>query len=318
MKTTLITVAGPTASGKTALSIALAKELRGEIISCDSMQIYKGMDIGTAKPSKAEMDGVTHHMIDICQTDVDFSCSDFREAAGMAMEEIASRCHVPILCGGTGLYIDALTDVSSLSSAPSDDEVRERLSRECENIGNDGLHRRLAEIDPVSAEKIHPNNVRRVIRALEIYEITGVTKTEWDRRSKEAETPYDNTMIVLDFLNRELLYRRIDSRVDLMMEAGLEGEVRGLYEKGIFDIDCTAAQAIGYKEFIPYFRGECSLGDTVDKIKQYSRNYAKRQLTWFAKYKGAIRIHPDTPDGNMRDARDILDESLRLLNDRGF
>lgn len=318
MKIKLITVAGPTASGKTALSIALAERLNGEIVSCDSMQIYRGMDIGTAKPTKDEMRGIPHHMIDVCEPTDNYSAADYAEAARTAIADISSRGHVPILCGGTGLYTDTLTDISSLSAAPSDEAVRGRLLAECAEIGNEKLHRRLAEIDPDSAEKIHPNNVRRVVRALEIYEITGISKTEWDRRSREADPPYDNTILVLDFLDRELLYRRIDSRVDIMVGLGLEDEVRRLYENGLFDIDCTAAQAIGYKEFLPYFRGECSLSEVTDKIKQYSRNYAKRQITWFSKYKNALRIHPDTPEGDIRNAEDIADEAEKLIHDRIF
>jgi tRNA dimethylallyltransferase len=318
LKTKLITVAGATASGKTALSIALAKEFQGEIISCDSMQVYVGMDIGTAKPDESEKSGIIHHMIDVCQPNTDFSCADFRDMASKAADDITSRGHVPILCGGTGLYIDALTDISALSAAPSDENVRSRLMREYETSGGEELHRRLEAVDPESAKKIHPNNVRRVMRALEIYELTGTTKTQWDRRSREAEPPYDNTMLILDFLDRELLYRRIDRRVDIMMKAGLEGEVRRLYDSGLFDIDCTAAQAIGYKEFLPYFRGEATVDEVTDKIKQYSRNYAKRQITWFAKYKNALRIHPDAPNGYMRSAEDIAAEAAALLRERGF
>jgi len=233
LKTKIIAVAGPTASGKTSLAIEIAKRVGGEVISNDSMQVYRGMEIGTAAPTLEEMDGIVHHMVGVCDPTDEFSCADYAERARRIIDDVAKRGRVPVFCGGTGLYLDAVLSVSDLSESGKDEGVRERLSAFAEKEGNEALHARLRKVDPEAADAIHKNNVRRVIRALEIYETTGITKTEWDRRSKERELPYDVSMAIIEFSDRELLYSRIDRRVEIMMESGLLTEVKALFEKGI-------------------------------------------------------------------------------------
>ncbi len=309
----LIAVAGPTASGKTALAVQLALHFGGEVVSNDSMQIYKGMEIGTAAPTIEERLGVPHHLVGICTPDTDFSCADYGELGKKCADEILSRQKIPVFCGGTGLYLDAVTSISNYSEGVKNEALREALTREAEEFGNEALHQKLRAIDSDAADAIHPNNVRRVIRAIEIFETTGITKTEWDRRSKDAVPPYDTKIVVLEFLNRELLYERIDRRVDLMLEAGLEEEARKLFAEGLISEKSPAYQAIGYKELLPYFAGEESLHDGADRIRQNSRRYAKRQITWFKRYKDAIVIHPDNENG-MRDFGDIVEEAIDKLN----
>lgn len=314
MKTKIIAVAGPTASGKTALAVSLAKALDGEVISNDSMQVYRGMEIGTAAPTEAEMNGIPHHMIGCIDPTEEFSCADYAASARVHIEEISNRKRLPIFCGGTGLYLDAVLSVDNFSESAKDETLRAELSAFAEKNGAEALHERLRRIDPVSADAIHANNVRRVIRAIEIYETTGVTKTEWDARSLYADSPYDAKIIVLDFLSRGLLYERIDRRVDTMFEMGLEEEVRSLYNAGLLQEKKPAYQAIGYKEFVPYFKGECSLTEVAEQIKLNTRHYAKRQQTWFKRYKNAIRIHPDTENGDIRTASAICDEVLKKID----
>jgi len=304
-------VAGATASGKTSLAIEIAKRVDGEVISNDSMQIYRGMEIGTAAPTKEEMDGIVHHMVGVCDPSDEFSCADYSARAREIIEDVSSRGKVPVFCGGTGLYLDSVLSVSDLSDSGKDEGIRERLSAFAEKEGAAALHEKLAAVDPEAAEAIHQNNVRRVIRALEIYETTGITKTEWDRRSKERELPYDVYMAVIDFADRELLYSRIDHRVCLMMEAGLLSEAEGLFKNGLLSRDKPAFQAIGYKELIPYFEGRASLEECVSAIQQSSRRYAKRQITWFKKYTNAVRLTPDTA-GYVRGAGELCDEFLKL------
>lgn len=312
MTKNIIAVAGPTASGKTALAARLALEIGGEVISNDSMQIYKGMEIGCATPTADEMLGVPHHLLSFVSPTEDFSCADYGELAKKTADEVIARGKTPVFCGGTGLYLDSVITVGSLGDGEKDEALRERLTRMAEAEGCEAVHSYLREIDPEAAEAIHPNNVRRVIRAIEIFETTGVTKTEWDRRSKEVEPPYRAKIIVLDFLSRELLYERIEKRVDLMLAAGLENEARGLFEADLLRESAPAYQAIGYKEMLPYLRGEESLADAADRIKQNTRRYAKRQMTWFRRYKDAVVIHPD--DGEkMRDFEDIVAEALEKI-----
>jgi len=293
MKQKILAVVGPTASGKTSLAIRLAQKLNGEIVSSDSMQIYRRMQIGTAAPTVGEMQGIPHHMIGIAEPDEPFSCADYTDRARECIRDIASRGKMPILCGGTGLYLDSLLWVSAFSEAEGSDEVRAALQQFAQQNGIEALHRRLAEADPEAAEAIHPNNVRRVIRALEIFETTGITKTEWDRRSLAREPNYDAKIVVLDFRDRQMLYDRIDRRVTVMMEEGLVQEVRALYDHGFLDSRCVASQAIGYKEFLPYFSGEISLEQAADQIRLSTRRYAKRQLTWFRRYTDALWLYPD-------------------------
>lgn len=279
MKKRVLAISGPTAVGKTELALRVARALDGEIISCDSMQIYKGMDIGTAKPTSEELARVKHHMIDIVSPDVDFSCADYKAMATEALEDVISRGKFPIFCGGTGLYLESVLYNGDLSSAPSDKDLRERLMT---NSAEENWNK-LISIDPDAAAKTHMNNRVRVVRALEIYELTGITKTEWDRRSGEKESEYDTRLVVLYCSDRERLYDRINRRVDMMLEMGLEREVRDLR----LAPNTTASAAIGYKEMIEYIEGRCDLADAVERIKQASRNYAKRQETWWRRNKNA-------------------------------
>lgn len=309
MKTKIIAIAGPTASGKTSLAIEIAKRVGGEVISNDSMQIYRGMEIGTAAPTMEEMDGIPHHMVGVLDPTDEFSCADYAVRARQIIEEITQRENVPVFCGGTGLYLDAVLSVSDMSESGKDEGVRERLSAFAEKEGAAALHTKLREVDPEAAEAIHMNNVRRVIRALEIYETTGITKTEWDRRSKDRELPYDVSMGIIEFSDRELLYSRIDRRVHLMMEAGLLSEAENLFKKGLLCRDKPAFQAIGYKELIPYFEGKGTLTECVEAIQQSSRRYAKRQITWFKRYEGVHRLIADR-DGMVRTSGELCEEFL--------
>ena len=275
-------VVGPTASGKSAYAIRLAKELDGEVISGDSMQIYRGMDIGTAKASVAEQQGVPHHLLDVAEITEGFSAGRFMELAKEKIAEIHERGKTPIICGGTGLYIELLLTGKQLSENTADEKLREELLQFANEQGNEALHARLREVDPKSAENIHPNNVKRVVRALEIALTTGSTKSEADEKSREGENPYDPTIIRLTYADREELYKKIDLRVRRMFEEGLENEVRTLCAKGLRETP-TASQAIGYKEFYPYFDGEISLEQVEEDICRNTRRYAKRQETWFSR-----------------------------------
>ena len=268
---------GPTAVGKTKLSIELAKKFNGEIISGDSMQIYKGMDIGTAKITREEMEGVPHHLIDIKEPDESFSTAEFQELVRMKINEISSRGKMPMIVGGTGLYIQSVIFDYHFTEAPSDPVFRRSLEEEAETKGQEFVHGKLKEVDPESASRIHPNNVRRVIRALEIFHCTGKTAGEL-QENQSPELLYETALIGLT-MDRELLYNRINFRVDLMMEQGLLGEVKFFYEKGLKD--CQSIQAIGYKELYEYFYSKISLEQAIENLKQNSRRYAKRQLTWF-------------------------------------
>lgn len=275
-------VVGPTASGKSAYAIRLAKELDGEVISGDSMQIYRGMDVGTAKASAEEQQGIPHHLLDVAEITEGFSAGRFMELAAEKIAEIHSRGKTPIICGGTGLYIELLLTGKQLSENTADEKLREELLAFAEEKGNEALHTRLAEIDPKSAENIHPNNVKRVVRALEIALTTGSTKSEADEKSKEGENPYAPTIIRLTYGERAKLYEKINLRVRRMFEMGLEEEVRALCEKGLRETP-TASQAIGYKEFYPYFDGEIPLAQVEEDICRNTRRYAKRQETWFSR-----------------------------------
>lgn len=279
-KIPLIVVVGPTASGKSEYALKKAKEIGGEIISGDSMQIYRKMDIGTAKPSLDEMGEVPHHLIDVADISEVFSAARFVELASAAIEDIHSRGKMPIIAGGTGLYIDTLISGTELSATEDDPILRRELFAFAEEQGAIALHQRLKEVDPVSAEAIHPNNVKRVARALEIYIKTGETKSEADRKSRLKESIYDPYTVYIRPKERETLYEQIDRRVDKMFELGLEKEVRELYEMGLENTP-TASQAIGYKEFYPYFRGETDLESVKQAICLNTRHYAKRQMTWF-------------------------------------
>lgn len=307
-KITVLAIVGPTASGKTALSVELAKRLNGEIISCDSMQIYKGMTVGTAAVTEKEMQGVPHHLIGFASPLESFSCADYAEMAEKAIKDIHTRGKIPIFCGGTGLYLDTVLKGTRLSEAGKDDEYRKELSTR----SHDELYRMLSEIDPEAAEKTHQNNVKRVIRALEIYHVTGKTKTQWDRQSRADEAKYEVKIIGLDFRDREKLYDRINKRVDEMLENGLLNEVKSL--------DCkefrasTAAQAIGYKEILRYFDGDVSLEEATEEIKKASRNYAKRQLTWFRANENIEMIYPDECPEDTDKFEFIVNSALNIIN----
>ncbi len=279
-KIPLIAVVGPTASGKSEYALKQARELGGEIISGDSMQIYRKMDIGTAKPTAEEMREIPHHLIDVADISEVFSAARFVELASRAIEDISSRGKVPIIAGGTGLYIDTLISGTELSATEDDPKLRQELFDFANEFGAEALHQRLKDVDPESARAIHPNNVKRVARALEIYIKTGETKTEADRKSRLKESIYDPYIVYIRPNERETLYERIDNRVEKMFDLGLEDEVKHLYQAGL-ESTPTASQAIGYKEFYPYFKGEAHIEDVKQAICLNTRHYAKRQMTWF-------------------------------------
>lgn len=277
-KIKIAAVVGPTASGKTKLAVDICCALSGEAVSCDSMQIYKYMDIATAKPTEEEMSGIPHHMLSFLEPGEKYSVAAYCEQAGRCIEEISGRGKLPVLVGGTGLYYSSLVD--NITFAEEDDGIyiRSELERRAEREGMEALHKELSDIDPDTAAQLHLNNRGRIIRALEVYYKTGVTMSEQQRRSRLAEPKYDCTAICLDVRDRQFLYDRIDSRVDMMIDSGLIDEARRFLSG---ELGKTAGQAIGYKELQPYFSGEISLGDAIDNLKRSTRRYAKRQLTWF-------------------------------------
>lgn len=275
----LICIAGPTASGKSALAVALAQALGGEIVSCDSMQVYRRMDIGTAKPTAAEMGGVKHHMLSVVEPQEEFSVSRYCEMASPIVDGLLSRGVPVIVVGGTGLYMDSLVRGSAFAPSPSAG-VRERLEAQADALGTEAMLERLRQVDPGSAARIPVNDRKRILRALEIYEETGESLTEHDRRTREKPDKYRPLWLGLTFRDRAALYRRIDARVERMVERGLLNEIDALLRSGVPE-SCTAMQAIGYKEFIPVLRGETPLSEAVASVQQSSRRYAKRQLTWF-------------------------------------
>ena len=273
----IICIAGPTASGKTALAVELAKEFNGEVVSCDSMYVYKYMNIGTAKPTATEQQGIPHHMIDVAEPDEDFSVSRYCEMAAPIVDDIISRGKTAIIAGGTGLYMDALIKGNTFAPYPSTG-CRERLEAQCDEMGMEYMQNLLASIDPEAAARIHDR--KRLIRALEVYYETGETITAHNLRTQAIPPRYSPLWLGLDFEDRAELYGRIDSRVDIMLEAGLVEEIKELLSRGI-PAKCTAMQAIGYKEFIAALEGEMTVAEAADQVRQSSRRYAKRQLTWF-------------------------------------
>ena len=284
-KIPLLCVVGPTASGKTWLAVELAKAFDGEVVSADSMQVYKTLSIGTAKPSPEEMQGVPHHLLDFLPIEETFSVAQFLELARGCIREIAGRGKLPILAGGTGLYISSLIDHVNLSPIESDPALRAALEEAYDRDGGAALMAELAQADPESSAKIHPNNRGRVVRAVEVCRLTGVPISAHQRRSREQPSPYRLCMIGLRAEDRAFLYDRINRRVDAMMAQGLLEEARALWQAPLSQ---TAAQAIGYKELFAFFRGECTLEQAVEQLKQDTRRYAKRQLTWFGREE---RIH---------------------------
>ena len=275
----IICIAGPTASGKTALAVELAKELNGEVVSCDSMQVYRRMDIGTAKPTAEEMQGIPHHMIDVAEPDEDFSVSRYCAQAAPIVDDIVARGKTAVIAGGTGLYMDSLIQGNDFAPFPATG-VREQLEAEAEARGIQVLFDRLAAVDPEAAGRLHLSDRKRIIRALEVYLETGQTITEHNRKTRLIPPRYSPLWLGLDFENRADLYGRIDRRVGLMLEAGLIEEIQALLRSGVPE-KCTAMQAIGYKEFVAALKGECTIGEAADQVRQASRRYAKRQLTWF-------------------------------------
>ena len=275
----IICVAGPTASGKTSLAVELAKLCGGEVVSCDSMQIYQYMDIGTAKPTKEEMQGVPHHMIDVAAPTEDFSVSRYCELASPIVDDILARGKVAIVAGGTGLYMDSLMKGNAFAPFPATG-CREKLEQRAELEGMEVLLEELRAVDPESAEKLHLADRKRIIRALEVYQETGDTITAHNQRTAALAPRYQPLWLGLDFADRAELYRRIDLRVELMLQAGLMDEIRSLLDRGI-PRKCTAMQAIGYKEFVDALEGRCTVSEAAAQVQQSSRRYAKRQLTWF-------------------------------------
>ena len=275
----LIVITGPTASGKTALSVRLAKEIGAEIVNSDSMQIYKYMDIGTAKPTVDEREGVPHHLIDIVNPDELFSVARYCECAKEAIDDIHSRGKIAVMVGGTGLYVDSLVNNIQFSETEPDEEYRKSLEDDAEKLGNEYIYEKLKTIDPQSAAKIAVQDTKRIIRALEVYHVTGKTITWHNEQSRSVPSPYNTTMFAIS-MDREALYDKINRRVDVMLELGLVDEVKKILSMGV-DEKATSMQAIGYKEIVGYLKGEISLEKAADDIKQGSRRYAKRQLTWF-------------------------------------
>lgn len=284
-KIPLLVIVGPTASGKTGLAIALAQALGGEVISADSMQIYKKMDIATAKPTVQEQGGVPHHLINLLDPGEDFSVAQYTDLAHKAIQQVYHRGKIPILAGGTGLYIQAVVDNIMFSPAPSLPKLREKLRQIAQEKGNKAVWEQLYQLDPEAAADLHPNNLGRVIRAIELYQATGLTIAEHVHRSREMPSPYNPCLIGLDYEDRQALYTRINLRVEQMLQKGLVEEAKQLLSGPLAG---TAAQAIGYKELQGYFSGNITLEDAVDNIKRETRRYAKRQLSWLRRDK---RIH---------------------------
>jgi len=313
MSRKIVVVAGPTATGKTRLGIELARRFHGEIVSADSMQIYRRMDIGTAKASSAERAAAVHHMLDVADPSEDYSVARYVEEASTVCDELLAHGTLPILVGGTGLYIDSLISARTFAERTGDTALRERLGAQYDSLGGEAMLARLRSFDAERAEKLHPADKRRIVRAIEIYELTGETITEHDRKTQAIPPRYDAAKIVLSYRDRAALYARIDERVDEMARAGLFEEVGTLLSSGLSP-GCTAMQAIGYKEAARSVRGEISREEAVAEIKQNSRRYAKRQLTWFSRYEDALRINWDTvPDFQL-----AVRLSTEFLHSRGI
>jgi len=295
----ILAIVGPTASGKSALAEELACHFDGEIVSCDSMQVYRGLDIGTAKPDSFSRARVRYHLVDVLNPETAFSAMDYRAAAETAVSEIFDRGRLPVFCGGTGLYLE--TFLRGDGGAPAaDPALRRALLDEAEEKGAAALHAELCRVDPAAGAAIHPANVRRVIRALELYRATGVTKTEWDARAAALPPRYEAAVLCLTYTDRSLLYRRIDERVDAMMAAGLFDEVRRLAEAGVFRRSPTAAAAIGYKELLPCLDGRATVAEATAQLKQATRRYAKRQITWFSARPYVTPLFADGPGGPLK------------------
>ena len=304
-KSRVIAVGGPTASGKTALSVGLAKAFGGEIINADSMQIYKNLDVGTAKPSIEERQGVPHYLLDFLPPETPYSVADFTAAADPLIQEITARGKLPLVVGGTGLYITSLLNGTAFAPEKMDPAIRARLQERAEAEGGAALYAELQSIDPDYAAQVHPNNLPRVIRALELYAATGRRMSEERVNARPAEPPYRSLCLCLTCRDRAVLYDRIERRVNLMVENGVLAEAKQVYDHR--DTYRTAAQAIGYKEFFPYFEGTGSLDECTARLKQATRNYAKRQLTWFRRQNDAVWLYIDEEN--------VLDRACELVRE---
>lgn len=304
-KSRVIAVGGPTASGKTALSVGLAKAFGGEIINADSMQIYKNLDVGTAKPSIEERQGVPHYLLDFLPPETPYSVADFTAAADPLIQEITARGKLPLVVGGTGLYITSLLNGMAFAPEKTDPAIRARLQERAEAEGGTALYAELQSIDPDYAAQVHPNNLPRVIRALELYAATGRRMSEERVNARPAEPPYRSLCLCLTCRDRAVLYDRIERRVNLMVENGVLAEAKQVYDHR--DTYRTAAQAIGYKEFFPYFEGTGSLDECTARLKQATRNYAKRQLTWFRRQNDAVWLYIDEEN--------VLDRACELVRE---
>ncbi len=309
----LICIVGPTASGKTALSLALAEAFKGEIVSADSMQIYKSMNIGTAKPDMEERRGIVHHMMDIIEPWETYSVARYVSEASAVIDSICARNNMPIVVGGTGLYVDSLLRGMDFAAQPSDEEYRKSLEELADNEGGERLLAMLREVDPEQAGKLHENDRKRIIRALEVYHVTGECISEHNRKTKDYPKKYDACIIGMTYRNREVLYDRINMRVDKMLKDGILDELRALLLSGI-DKTVTAFQAIGYKELMPYIEGQCTLEEAGESLKQATRRYAKRQLTWFRRNPDINWIYAD----EMENFSDLLHASTNFIRSCGI
>ena len=303
VKIPLIVVVGPTASGKTALAIEIAKRYNGEIISADSMQIYKGFPIASAAPNNEEKKSAVHHLVEFLDPADKFSVADYVNLAGKKITEVINKGKLPIIAGGTGLYINSLIDGIKFSDQKADINLRKAINDEFDRLGAEAMLKKLYEIDKETAEKLSAGDKRRIVRAFEVYRSTGITVSEQNRLSREQESPYDPLIIGITFEDRQKLYERINTRVDIMLENGLLEEAKGSSQKGI-----TAAQAIGHKEFIPYFNGEVSLNDAIENLKRETRRYAKRQLTWFRRDERINWIYADK--------QDVKESAFKIIEER--
>ena len=305
----IICIAGPTASGKTALAVELAKEFNGEVVSCDSMYVYKRMNIGTAKPSKEEMDGIIHHMIDVAEPDEDFSVSKYCDMAAPIVDDITARGKTAIIAGGTGLYMDSLIKGNDFAPFPSTG-IREKLEARADREGMEAMLELLQSIDPDSAARVHLSDRKRIIRALEVYYETGETITAHNIRTQAVPPRYNPLWLGLDFADRAELYRRIDLRVDIMLQQGLVAEIRELLASGIPE-KATSMQAIGYKEFVAALDGQCTIEEAAEEVRKSSRHYAKRQLTWFRRNKNIHWLTRQTGEG----PEEILNRARQIIRD---
>ncbi|MBQ6718993.1 MAG: tRNA (adenosine(37)-N6)-dimethylallyltransferase MiaA [Oscillospiraceae bacterium] len=305
----IICIAGPTASGKTALAVELAKELNGEVVSCDSMYVYRRMNIGTAKPTEEEMQGIPHHMIDVAEPDEDFSVSKYCDMAAPIVEDITARGKTAIIAGGTGLYMDSLIKGNDFAPFPSTG-MRERLEAQADQEGMEAMLSLLHSIDPDAAAKLHLSDRKRIIRALEVYYETGETITSHNLRTQAIPPRFTPLWLGLDFADRAELYRRIDLRVDIMLQQGLLQEIRELLASGIPQ-KATSMQAIGYKEFVAALDGQCTIEEAADEVRKSSRHYAKRQLTWFRRNKNIHWLTRHTGEG----AEEIIRRARQVIRD---